>query len=241
MRLKNFLLALIFFASISISFVIVAPFLILAFGITMQRNKAIVVGSAFFKTLLPILGIHPIVEGKHNIPKGRNFVLLSNHQSFLDIGVLLHEVHPIAFLAKKELFRIPIFGFVLRFIGSLPIDRADRRANVHIAERMAINIKKGFNYCVYPEGTRSTTGELLPFKNGIFRIIQKSPVAVLPVTIYGTGEILPKKGFKLFPKRPRIIIHPLIETEQIEKWNLDEFKSAVRHRIQLGLDMAKEL
>lgn len=237
MKLRNKILALSFFGSIIVAFIMLVPFVLISFGILRKQNKAVVIGSTFFKMALPMFGIKPIVEGLHNIPKGRNFVVLSNHQSFLDIGVILHEIHPLAFLAKAELFKIPVFGYSLKFIGCIPIDRANRHSNRNVAEDMRDHIQRGFNYCVYPEGTRSVDGKLLPFKNGIFKIIQQAPVPVLPVTVCRTGDILPKKGMRLHPNRPRIVIHPMIEAEQIEKWNLEEFKTAVRNRIQEGLDL----
>lgn len=238
--MRSKILALGFLGAIVVSFLLFAPMAMLAFGVVNRRQYAVSVGHFFFRVALPLFGLKPQVEGAFNIPKDRNFVVLCNHQSFLDIGVVLSLIQPLAWLAKIELFRIPIFGFALRFIGCLPVDRGNRNANRDLARELRHNLSKGFNYCVYPEGTRSIHGELLPFKNGIFRIIQNAPVPVLPITVIGTGQIMPKTRLGLFPSRPRLVIHPLIEPEQIEKWNLEEFKSAVRVRIEEGLRLGQE-
>lgn len=200
-----------------------------------QRDMAWI-GHRWFHVQLRLLGVMPTVEGEENIPKGRSFMVLSNHQSFVDIGTLMTSICPLAFLAKQELFRIPFFGNSLKFMGCIPIDRKSRSANTELPNLLRTRIRDGYNYCVFPEGTRSADGTLLPFKNGIFKIIKEAPILVLPVTLIDTGKAVPKKGIALYRTKTHMIIHPAIEPEQIEQMTFEQFRDTVHAQIQKGLE-----
>lgn len=225
----------IFFGSIALFYPIIVLPIQLWLGIRRRKRDMAWIGHRWFHIQLRILGIMPTVEGEENIPKDRSFMVLSNHQSFMDIGTLMTSICPLAFLAKRELFQIPFFGNSLEFMGCIPIDRKGRKANAELPNLLRTRIRDGYNYCVYPEGTRSPDGSLLPFKNGIFKIIKEAPVPVLPVTLIDTGKAVPKKGISLYRLRPHMIIHPLIEPEQIEQLTPEQFRDQVRSTIESGL------
>lgn len=225
----------IFFGMIAFFYpIIVLPIQLWLHIRSRQRDMAWI-GHRWFHVQLRLLGIMPTVEGEENIPKGSSFMVLSNHQSFMDIGTLMTSICPLAFLAKRELFNIPFFGNSLKFMGCIPIDRKSRTANTELPNLLRTRIRDGYNYCVYPEGTRSPDGALLPFKNGIFKIIKEAPVPVLPVTLIDTGKALPKKGPALYRLRPHMVIHPVITPEQIEQMTYDQFRDQVRNTIESGL------
>ena len=232
---KNRLLGFIFVIMMAVCYFIIVPPVTVYCWIKRRPQDSAKSGSWFFRRQMALFRATPIVEGLENIPKNSGFVVMANHQSFIDIGTLMYKIVPLAFLAKKELFRTPLFGRSLKFMGCIPIDRGNMRANSELPNILRNRISKGFNYCVFPEGTRSSDGTLLPFKNGMFKIISQAPVNVLPVTLIGTGLVMPKNGFAYYSKRARMVIHPLISPEQIAQWTPEEFRETVRNQIASAL------
>lgn len=235
--LKNRLLGFAFMASIALSYVVFVPPIQAYLWLRGRKRDLAWLGYYYFEFLLRLFRIQPTVEGLENIPKDRSFILLSNHQSFVDIGCLINRICPLAFLAKKELFSTPFFGSSLQFMGCIPIDRGNREANAALPNLLRTRIRdERYNYCVYPEGTRSRDGRLLPFKNGIFKIIQESPVLTIPVTLIGTGKAMPSSGLSLYPgKHPHMVIHKPIEPEEIAAMQNHEFRDRVRATIASAL------
>ena len=116
-------------------------------------------------------GIRVETEGLENIDPKQPYVIMTNHQSVIDIGAIVQTL-PISFrfVAKKELIWIPFFGWALPLAGHVIIDRRDRSKAVHSLERAAQRIAQGVNVIIFPEGTRSATGDLQPFKSGGFHL-----------------------------------------------------------------------
>ena len=231
--LWNRFLGIAFMGLIVVCYVIIIPPAQLYLWIRNRKREMAWLGNFYFKVAFRLFGVTPQVTGLENIPKGRAFIVLSNHQSFIDIGNLISTICPLAFLAKKELFTTPGFGNSLKFMGCIPIDRGNRKANEELPGLLQRRVREGhYNYCIFPEGTRSPDGQLLQFKNGIFKIIHSAPVPVLPVTLIDTGKVMPKRGLALYRKHPRIVIHPIIEPEQIQQWTQNEFRDHVRAAIE---------
>ncbi len=150
-------------------------------------------------------------------PKDRNYVFISNHQSQLDIPVLevLLKDYNVRFLAKKSLFSIPFFGWGIRALGYVPVDREDPKEGLKSLLACVERVKEGVSLIVFPEGTRSATGELLPFKVGGFLIPLKAGVPICPLAIWGTVEILPKGRlwFNLKRRVIKVALGSVIEVE----------------------------
>lgn len=167
--------------------------------------------------LLKILGIRMEVYVDSWPPKDRNYVFISNHQSQLDIPVLevLLKDYNVRFLAKKSLFSIPFFGWGIRALGYVPVDREDPKEGLKSLLACVERVKEGVSLIVFPEGTRSATGELLPFKVGGFLIPLKAGVPICPLAIWGTVEILPKGRlwFNLKRRVIKVALGPVIEVE----------------------------
>jgi len=192
------------------------------------------VAKPFFGIVFPLFGVKVKVEG--SLPEeSRACFMLCNHQSFIDVPVILYKVFPVAFLAKKSLFKIPYFGPFLAYTNSIPIVRGDQHANADLLDKIKLRISENFPLLAFPEGTRSATGELLPFKNGIFRIIKKSGVPIFPVTIIGAHKVMPKKGVALYPGEIKVIPHNIITAEEIEKLTYEELRDKVREEINKSL------
>jgi 1-acyl-sn-glycerol-3-phosphate acyltransferase len=146
-------------------------------------------------------GVTVTTEGLERVPRDRPSVYVSNHQSFFDIlslAVALPE--PVRFVAKKELARIPVFGGALRAAGHIYIDRQRRQAAFESYEQAAAVIRGGTNAVVFAEGTRSRTGDLLPFKKGPFVLAIAAGVPLVPVYCANTFDILPKGHLRIRPR-----------------------------------------
>jgi 1-acyl-sn-glycerol-3-phosphate acyltransferase len=139
---------------------------------------------------LSVSGTHLTVVGPDNIRPGASYVVVANHQSTLDIMACFLAVPlPIRYLAKRELFRIPILAQGMRSVGIIEVDRSARSA-IHrqVNEQSQQLIAKGRSLIIYPEGTRPRDGALYPFKKGAFTMAIASQLPVLPVSIHGTYE-----------------------------------------------------
>ena len=127
---------------------------------------------------------------------------MANHQSDFDIFIVLAHV-PVQFrwLAKKELFHIPIFGPAMRTAGYIEIDRQNRERAFKSLDEAAEKIGQGKSVMTFPEGTRSRDGRMKPFKQGTFYLAIKSGAPIIPVSIIGSGEIMPKRSLQVNPGR----------------------------------------
>jgi 1-acyl-sn-glycerol-3-phosphate acyltransferase len=186
----------------------------------------------FFYVVFFLFGIKVKVEGE--LPHaGSACFILSNHQSFIDVPVILSRLFACAFLAKKSLVRIPYFGWLLRYAGIISVERGNATVNANLPKAIRKRLSKNFPVAAFPEGTRSKNGEFLPFKSGIFRIIKEAGVPVLPVTILGAWKVLPKTGISLYPGEIKIIPHKIIPAERVAELHYNELKELVREEIEV--------
>jgi 1-acyl-sn-glycerol-3-phosphate acyltransferase len=163
------------------------------------------------------LGVGVRVRGLQHIAGGGPFVFAPNHQSTLDILVLLgHLPGRIRFAAKRELWRHQMLGGALDTLGMVPIDR-EHPARAIEALRDA---GAGESLVIFPEGTRSRTGELLPFKKGAFAVAIAAGVPVVPVVCRGTRRLMPRGGLRVTPGEVEIVIEAPVPTAGLgdEQW-----------------------
>jgi 1-acyl-sn-glycerol-3-phosphate acyltransferase len=152
------------------------------------------------------------VEGREHLGHGQTYLVMSNHQSLYDIPVLFEVIGPnIRMITKHELFRVPLFGNALAAGGFISIDRSNRHAAIVSLEHARQLLASGTHVWIAPEGTRSRTGQLLPFKKGAFYLALEALLPILPVTLRGTRSTLPAKGVRSTPgARVDVRIHPCI-------------------------------
>ena len=178
------------------------------------------------------------IIGAENLPVGAT-IFMSNHQSSFDILALLAAMpRRLHWIAKKELFEIPVFGPSMRRGGYIPLDRGDGRKALQSMDAAAETIHQGKCVVLFPEGTRTTDGNLLPFKRGGFILARKAAVPVVPVTINGSGRINPANQIRLYAGNIYITIHPPVvvpgdlRRSEAESWVME----AVRDRIESALE-----
>lgn len=141
-----------------------------------------------------------VVEGAETIDWSRPRLLVSNHQSIIDICALFRAVPvPLHFLLKQEMTKVPFVGWYARACGMLFIERDNPRAGPRLRREAAALLREGHTLCLFPEGTRSRTGAVAPFKGGAFQSAIDAGVEVLPVAIEGAGAVLPPDGFRARP------------------------------------------
>jgi 1-acyl-sn-glycerol-3-phosphate acyltransferase len=168
------------------------------------------------KIALVATGVKVKVEGLEQIQGKGPYIFMSNHQGGYDIFAL-HGHLPFDFkwLAKKELFSIPFFGWTLTAAGYISIDRKGSRDTVRAMNEAAQKIQDGMSVVIFPEGSRSPDGLIQPFKKGGFTLAIKSKVPIIPVAIVGSREIMPKGRITVNPGKITIRIGPTIETKEL--------------------------
>jgi 1-acyl-sn-glycerol-3-phosphate acyltransferase len=157
-----------------------------------------------------------------------------NHVSNLDPPVLIPLVpRRSSVLLKKELMNIPILSRAMRMAEFVPVDRSNRDAAIASIGRAVEVLNDGVNISIFPEGTRSRDGKLLPFKKGPFHLAIESGVDILPVTVYGTEKMLPKGRSSLRPGTATVVFHPPISPKSYA--SREELTAAVRNQIESAL------
>ena len=181
------------------------------------------------------------VLGLENLEPGASYVFASNHTSALDI-LALFCVLPENFrwIAKKELFGIPMFGPAMLRAGYIPIDRSDRRAALKSLINASQRIADGASVVIFPEGTRSKDGSLLPFKSGGMGLALKSGVPVVPVAITGARQALPPKKLLLTPGSITVRLGKPIPSADFGRNDREGLAAVVRERVAGLLEQAEK-
>ena len=188
----------------------------------------------FFQTTFKLFGIKVEVVGKENIPDHKKFVLVANHQSFLDINVIWPSITITSFIAKAELWKIPVFGWVLTKIGCIPV-RKNPRKNLGMGAIVKKRLDDNVTISVFPEGHRSNDGHMLPFQNGIFRMAKDYKFPLLPVTLVDTGKRLSKTKWALTPGVVKVVVHPLQTPESFENKTATQLRDEIHNIISSAL------
>jgi len=190
------------------------------------------VARAWARSILFVSGIRVHVNGLENLNVGGSCILMPNHQSNFDIPVLLGCL-PVQFrwLAKAELFKIPIFGRGMRGCGYISIDRSNRKSAFQSLAEAATKIRNGVSVLIFPEGTRSRDGKILPFKKGGFVLSVDAGVPIVPIVIYNTGSIMPKGRLRIRTRPVRMDILAPIHTAGYTRKTKDDLMELVRRTI----------
>jgi 1-acyl-sn-glycerol-3-phosphate acyltransferase len=190
--------------------------------------------------LLRTNGIHIRLEGMENLKQDQSYILVSNHTSILDIPALISAApFPVRFLAKKSLLWFPIFGWVLYFSGHILIDRQSAQSALRNLKKAPSLLKKGISIIVFPEGTRSPDGEVKEFKRGAFLLARHSKFPVVPISIIGTYEMLPRQGWCFWPGTMHIRMGEPIPTRGLSHQESRDLMRRVRETIIENLEKGR--
>jgi 1-acyl-sn-glycerol-3-phosphate acyltransferase len=181
-------------------------------------------------------GVKVRVKGAENVDSESPYVLASNHQGWFDIFAAL-GYFPVRFswLAKEELFKIPILGRAMRSTGYIPIDRSNHRKAIASMNKAAEMIREGTSVFIFPEGTRSPDGVIREFKKGGFVLAAKSQQPIVPISISGSHRIMPKKSWMVSPGEIRITICQPVLSDGTDSKSRDLLMHKVREAIRSTL------
>ncbi|UCC66602.1 MAG: 1-acyl-sn-glycerol-3-phosphate acyltransferase [Deltaproteobacteria bacterium] len=199
-----------------------------------RRGKAVHLYARLWGWLILLAnGVKVRVRGLGNIESKRPYIYMCNHLGSFDIFALLAYL-PVQFrwLAKVELFRIPILGWAMSTAGYISLDRSERKRAYRSIEIAAQKIREGTSVIIFPEGSRSLDGTLQPFMKGGFTLAIKAGVPIVPTTIDGTWEIMPRDSLRIRKGEIGIVIDRPIETTGLAMKNREKLMKDVEERIR---------
>ena len=204
-------------------------------------NAPHLVARIWARCLLLVSAIKVSVKGYQHINLKKPCIYMSNHLSNFDIPVLLANL-PAQFrwLAKAELFKIPIFGHAMQRAGYISINRSDRKSAIESLKRAAMSVKDGTSIMIFPEGTRSQEHAIQPFKKGGFVLAVDSGVPIVPIVINGTWDIMSKDRILIRSGNVVLNITEPIETSAYNRKTKDDLMKKVRQVIIESFEKTKE-
>lgn len=184
------------------------------------------------RTWLDACGAKVVVKGQENLDPETNYVLASNHRSYLDTATIFgHSRRRIGLVAKKELLKAPVFGQGMGFVNIIAIDRSNAEKALESMNKARQVLESGYSFGVFAEGTRALPGELLPFKKGAFHLALQTGAPIVPVAIKNTDWMMGKRTGVAFPGTIEMVFLKPIDTKNLTEHNLQELLIKTRHAI----------
>jgi 1-acyl-sn-glycerol-3-phosphate acyltransferase len=169
------------------------------------------------------------------------YVMVSNHESFVDILLISHLPWEMKWLSKKELFKVPVAGWLMRLARDIELERGDRESAAAAMRDCRERLDQKVSVMIFPEGTRSASGEMLPFKDGAFRLAIESGVPILPVAVHGTRTALRKKDWRFGRSVAEVRVLDPVSTDGMTLDDVPELRERVRDMIVAQVaDMASD-
>lgn len=217
--------------------VIVAIPLFLFCFITRWRKPLLFLGKFCMAMGRLILGIRLDISGRDTVDRKKPSIFMANHLSFMD-GPLLFLVIPqdVRVILKKEILRIPIIGWAMKFVGFVPVDRKGIKSGRRSIEHATHLIKeKNYSFLIFPEGTRSLDGQMRVFRRGAFFLAVNSQVPIVPITLEGSYELMPKGSFWTKKGTVRVVFHEVVPVQSCGEKDIPRLIESVRTVIHSGL------
>ncbi|NVL89839.1 MAG: 1-acyl-sn-glycerol-3-phosphate acyltransferase [Desulfobacterales bacterium] len=216
---------------------------LLAIVVSFLKNGdkfAHLVGRFWGRSIIFVSRVKVSVQGLEHIDNGASYVYMANHQSMFDILALLGYL-PVQFrwLAKMELFRIPVFGYSMARAGYISIDRSNRKSAYKSLQAAAQKIAHGVSVVIFPEGTRSLDGRIKPFKGGGFYLAIRAGRPIVPVVICGSHHVMPKGTLCIRRGQIIISVNPPIETAPYNSNTKSVLMESVRSTMKRDLERIK--
>ncbi len=201
-------------------------------GLLFGQDAANHVAVLWAKLCCAVVPIRVKIIGTRNYDRKQAYVIVSNHQSMIDIPAIHARLGlNIKWIMKKELRSIPVFGAACHYLGCISIDRADNAAAIQSIQSAKERLSRTASPLFFAEGTRSRDGRVMPFKKGAFKFACDTGLPVLPVTVKNAAKLLPSHSLDLIPGTVELIIHPPVHPSQYPKDRLDQFIADTRQII----------
>jgi 1-acyl-sn-glycerol-3-phosphate acyltransferase len=198
-------------------------------------------GLIFRKIAVAMASMNPLWHFRYSgaLPQDprRPYVVVSNHESFSDILLISHLPWEMKWLSKAELFRIPVLGWMMWLVGDIPVKRGFGPSALEAMARCRQRLDSRVSVMIFPEGTRSKTAELLPFKDGAFRLAIEAGVPILPLAVSGTSTALRKHDWRFGKSVAEVRVLPAVETTGLQLSDVPALKSSVRTMIVEARDV----
>ncbi|HZB42041.1 MAG TPA: lysophospholipid acyltransferase family protein [Ilumatobacter sp.] len=175
------------------------------------------------------------VSGKVPDDPRRPYVVVANHESFVDILLISHLPFEMKWMSKTEMFKIPFVGWGMRLAGDIELDRSDARAGAHALIESRNRLKNRVSVMIFPEGTRSDNGDLQDFKDGAFRLAVQLGLPILPLAVIGTRDALVKHDWRFGYSEAEVRVLEPIETTGMSKRDAPALRDRTRDRIAEAL------
>ncbi len=204
-------------------------------GKRLKGKVFLFVSKNYSRVLLSVFRVRVAVSGLANIDPARPYLFMSNHASHSDsLALALVIPHPLHWVFKKELAKIPVFGWVLLACGQIMVDRSDpERSRAVLAEALS-GLAGNSSVMIYPEGTRSRDGALQPFKKGGFWMAVQAGLPIVPVRVSGSREIVAADTLVVNPGTIRVAIFPPVETRGRTSADIPDLMDRVREAMTSG-------
>jgi len=221
------------YLAVSVYVLFAASFGMLIEMIFRWKGILYILGHGGVRLGLALAGIKVRVAGREHLPLGRAAVYCANHQSNVDPPILFTTLHPrMHIVYKAEINAIPLLARAFQHGGFVPIERRNKEAAMRSLEAGARSIRDGNSFLIFPEGTRSKTGEMLPFKKGGFLMALKAQAPIVPVAISGGTEVMQRGSKIIRPATVSIRVGEPIETAGMEMSDRDALIDTVHRRIE---------
>jgi len=213
--------------------IIATPFAFILFCLTAPFDKGRYAAGRFFR-LLGVLTVklNPLwkfeMGGDFIRDPRRPYVAVSNHESYADIFLISHLPWEMKWLSKETMFKIPCFGWMMRMAGDIEVRRGERTSIVRAMKEARDRLSKRVSVMIFPEGTRSRDGELLPFKDGAFRLALEAGAPILPIVVAGTRDCMQKGTFRFQKARARVKVLPPSEVTGMTIADVAELRDRTR-------------
>lgn len=232
-------------AVLATTLVVWLPILALIRLVTWPFDKGRYWAGYFFRQVAVVTAtLNPLwrfkVSGTMPADPRQPYVVISNHESFVDILLISHLPWEMKWLSKVEILRIPVLGWDMWLAGDVPVERGTRKSALKAMRRCQEVLKEKVSVMMFPEGTRSETEELLPFKEGAFRLAIDSGVAILPIVVRGTREALQKHGWRFGRSHAEVRVLTPVETTGLTTKDVPALSERIRNIIMAEREVMRK-
>ncbi|MFM2485740.1 lysophospholipid acyltransferase family protein [Celerinatantimonas yamalensis] len=174
--------------------------------------------------------IHP-----ERFPTDKPYIIVSNHQSGVDILLAFGLFKPFKWLSKIEIFRLPFIGWNMRLNQYIALNRGDRKSVAKMSAQVRHHLTQGSSVYIFPEGSRSKDGKVRSFKNGAFKLAKECGVGIIPIALHGTAQALPKNSLKLGQAKMTLEVLPAIEAQEVAATPPQQLNQLVHKKISQAI------